>query len=147
MASSQKRFLTLATKKAILEEQAQQGLTTAEVSARHWLDPHQIRRWAENHNEMMLKEGSRKTVHNGKPSIYAQCEPDILLFVERRRALRQGTITFLIVVVTIRQIVQELQRTSELCQNKSFSSLQKWAHLFLKRNSLSATNNSQCDNI
>jgi hypothetical protein len=89
-----KRFFTLGAKRKLLEEQQSEGLSTADLAARHQIDPKQIVRWRANENRMMIKRFDQKTVHDGRVPFFASAEADLLEFVKGRRAVCQGNILF-----------------------------------------------------
>jgi hypothetical protein len=87
---SRRHYLCLSVKKNILQQQADNGLSTAETATRNDVDRHQIIRWRNSEEKMMVTLSSRKTVHPGRCPAYDTHEPALLTFIEDRRANHQG---------------------------------------------------------
>jgi hypothetical protein len=81
-----KRFLTLGEKLQILEQQERNEVNDADQAARNDLQPGQLARWRVSINKLRNRPASRRTVHEGGKTLYAEQETYLLEYVMSRRA-------------------------------------------------------------
>jgi hypothetical protein len=132
-----RRYLTITQKLRILDEGELGNLSTCQLALLHGLQTNQIRKWKESKPRMEETRATKSTLHAGKKSDFDHWEAALVEYVRNRRASKAGNSATLTSVVTVRSIIEELQRLSGNRIQKPFEHLQMWAYRFLSRNRLS----------
>lgn len=124
-----RHFYSIGEKRKILRQQERESLNNSQIAALHGVTPTQIRRWKQHLVELQQTPASKKTLHRGRDSNFADIEEEIYRRILELRRQR--------LAVTVRKVVQTVCELRPEAREKSFFNLQRWVYRFLERRALS----------